>query len=92
VPEVQDFDDFFGRAVHNDVRRANELAGSRHLSGSAKAGEARELFNPFDNRMSDTLRSRWVVFPDVFNSRFNWSDVSVVHRMSLTSEIAGRFG
>jgi hypothetical protein len=39
VPDVQDFDSFFGATVHNHVRRNNEFAGSLHFSGPAKAGE-----------------------------------------------------
>jgi hypothetical protein len=39
VPDVQDFDNFFGGTVHDDVRRANEFAGSLDLSGSPKAGK-----------------------------------------------------
>ena len=77
VPDVQDFDNFFGGTVHNDVRRTDELAGSLHLSGPAKAGEGRELFNPFDNRLSDIPGSGRVVLLDVFNRRF---------------KLAGRFG
>jgi hypothetical protein len=30
VPDVQDFDNFFSGAVHNDVRRADKFAGSFH--------------------------------------------------------------
>jgi len=41
VPDVQDFDNFFGGTEHNHIRRADEFAGSLHFSGPAKAGEGR---------------------------------------------------
>jgi hypothetical protein len=69
VPDVQDFDNFFGGTVHDDIRRADEFAGSRHLSGSAEVGEGRELFDPFDNRLRDISSSGRVVLLDVFYSR-----------------------
>jgi hypothetical protein len=77
VPDVQDFDNFFGG-----------------LSGSAKAREGRQLINPFDKRLSDTPGSGRVVLLDVFKltAASSWSDTSDVHRMSLTSETAGRYG
>jgi hypothetical protein len=70
MPDVQDFDNLFGGTVHNHVRRANQFAGSHHLSGSAKAREGCQLFNPFNNRLSNIASSGWVVLLDVFNSRF----------------------
>jgi len=45
VPDVQDFDDLSSETVNNDVRRADKLAGSLHLFGSAKAGKGRQLVN-----------------------------------------------
>jgi hypothetical protein len=62
---MQDFDNFFGGTVHNDVRRTDEFAGSFHLSGSAKAGEGRQLFNAVDNRLSDIPGGGWIVLLDV---------------------------
>ena len=56
--------------VHNDVRRADEFAGSFHLSGSAKAGEACQLFNAVDNRLRDIPGSGGIVLLDAFNSGF----------------------
>lgn len=70
VPDVQDFDDFFGGTVHNDVRRADEFAGSLHLSGSAKAGEGCQLFNTVDNRLRDIPGSGGIVLLDAFHSGF----------------------
>jgi hypothetical protein len=70
VPDVQDFDNLFGRTVHNDVRRADKLAGSLHLSGAAKAGEGCQLFNAVDNRLSDVLSSGGIVLLDVLNGGF----------------------
>jgi hypothetical protein len=69
VPDVQDFDAFFGGTAHNDVRRADESAGSFHLTGSAKAGEGCQLFNAVDNRLSD-IPSGGIVLLDVFNGGF----------------------
>jgi hypothetical protein len=70
VPDVQDFDDLFGGTVHNYVRRADKLAGSLHLSGSAKAGEGCQSFNAVDNRLSDIPGSGEIVLLDVFNGSF----------------------
>jgi hypothetical protein len=70
VPDVQDFDHFFGGTVHNNVRRADKFAGSFYLSGSAKAGEGCQLFNAIDNRLSDIPGSGGIVLLDAFNSGF----------------------
>jgi hypothetical protein len=70
VPDVQDFNNFFGQTVHHDVRRAHEFARSCDLSGSTKAGKGRELLNPLDNRFSDLLSCCRVVFLDVLNRFF----------------------
>jgi len=70
VPDIQDFDYFIRATVHNDVRRADEFAGSFHLSGSAKAGEACQLFNAVDNRLRDIPGSGGIVLLDAFNSSF----------------------
>jgi hypothetical protein len=70
VPDVQEFDNFFGGTVHNDVRRADEFAGSVYLSGSAKAGEGCQLLNAVDNHLRDTPASGGIVLLDVFNSGF----------------------
>src|ERR1019366_9470421 len=67
VPDVQDFDNFFGGTVHNNVRRADEFAGAFHFSGSAKAGEGCQLFNAVDNRLSDIPGCGWIVLLDAFN-------------------------
>ncbi len=77
MPDVEDFDNFFGGTVHNDVRRTNEFARSSHLAAPAKVGEGRELFNPFDNRLSNIPGSGRIVLLDVSNSLF---------------QLAGRFG
>ena len=66
VPDVQDFDNFVGGTVHNDIGRADEFAGSFHLSGSAKAGEGCQLFNAVDNRLSNTPGCDWIVLLDAF--------------------------
>jgi hypothetical protein len=64
VPDVQDFDNFFGGTVHNHVRRRNEFTGSLHFSGSAKAGEGCQLLNAVDNRLSNILGCVWIVLLD----------------------------
>ena len=70
VPDVQDFDNFFGGTVHNHVRRGDEFAGSLHFSGSAKAREGCQLFNAVDNRLSDIPGCGWIVLLDTFNGGF----------------------
>jgi hypothetical protein len=70
VPDVQDFDNLFGGTVHNDVRRADKLTGSRHLSGSAKGGEGCESFNAVDNRLGNISGSGGIVLLDAFHSGF----------------------
>jgi hypothetical protein len=68
VPDVQDFDNFFGGTVHDHVRRADEFAGPFHFSGSAKPGEGCQLFNAVDNTLSDIPACSWIVLLDAFNS------------------------
>ena len=70
MPDLQDFDNFFGGTVHNHVRRADEFAGSLHLSAPAKAGEGCQLFNAVNNRLRDIPASDGIVLLDVFNSGF----------------------
>ena len=41
-----------------------------HLSGSAKAGEGRQLFNDVDNRLSNIPSGGGIVLLDVFNGGF----------------------
>ena len=67
---MQDFDNFFGGTVYNDVRRTDEFAGSFHLSGSAKAGEGCQFFNAVDNGLSDIPGGGGIVLLDVFDSSF----------------------
>jgi hypothetical protein len=67
VPDVQDFDDLFGGTVHNGVRRADKLAGSLHLTRSAKAGEGCKLLNSVENPLSGIPASGGIVLLDVFN-------------------------
>ena len=67
---MQNFYDLFGGTVHNDIRRAEKLAGSFHLSGPAKAGEGRQLLNAVDNRLSDISSSGRIVLLDVFDGGF----------------------
>ena len=64
---MEDFDNLFGCTVDNDVRRADELARSLHLSGTAKTRECCQLFNAVDNRLSDIPGSCGIVLQDVFN-------------------------
>src|ERR1019366_2123298 len=52
VPDVQNFNNFFGGTVHDNVGRADQFAGSFHLSGSANAGEGCQLLNAVDHRLS----------------------------------------
>jgi hypothetical protein len=70
VPDVQDFDNFFRGTIDDDIRRADEFAGSFHLSGSAKAGKSRQLFNAVDKRLCDIRGGGGIVLLDVFNSGF----------------------
>ena len=77
MPDVQHFDNFFGGPVHNNLRRADQFAGSLHFSGSAKTREVRQFFNTVENRLSDILGRGGTVLPDAFNSGF---------------ELVGRFG
>ncbi len=70
MPDVQDFDNFLGGTVHNNVRRADKFAGSSHLSRPPKAGKIGELFNPFNHALSDIPSSGRIVFLNVFNSHF----------------------
>lgn len=61
VPNVQDFNSFFGGTVHNNVRRADKLTGPSHLSGSSEAGEYRQLLDPVSYRLSDFPRGKGIV-------------------------------
>jgi len=70
VPDVQDFNHFFGGTVHNDIRLADKLAGSLHFSGSSKAGEGCQLFNAVDNRLTDVPGSSGIVLQDAFHGGF----------------------
>jgi hypothetical protein len=70
VPNAQDFDDFFGGTIHNNVRRADKLARSPHLSGPAKAGKGRQPFNAVNNRLGYTTGSSWIVLLDASHSGF----------------------
>ncbi len=72
MPDVQDFGNFFGGTVHNNVRRADQFAGSLYLTGSAKAGEGCQLLNTVDNRLSDIQASGGIVLLDVLNSGFKF--------------------
>lgn len=67
---MQDFDNFFGGTVHNNVRRADKLTGSPHLAGSAKAGEGCELFNAANNCLGDIPGSSGIVLLDMFDGGF----------------------
>ena len=70
MPDVQNFDNFFGGTVDNNVRRADEFASSLHFSGPAKAGEGCQLFNAVDNRLSDVPASGGVVLLNTLDSSF----------------------
>jgi hypothetical protein len=70
VPDVKDFDNFFGVPVHNDVRRADDFAGSLYLSGSPNAREGRQFFYAVDNRLSDIPCGDGIVLLDVRNGGF----------------------
>jgi hypothetical protein len=70
VPDVQDFDNFLGGTVHNDIGRTDQFAGSLHLSGSAKAGKGRQLFNAVENRLSSIPGCSGIVLLDAFHSGF----------------------
>jgi hypothetical protein len=70
VPDVQNFDNLFGGTVHNDVRWADEFAGSLDLSGAAKAGEGRQLFDAVDNSLCDFPGSVGIVLLDSFSRGF----------------------
>ena len=68
MPDVQDFDNFLGVPVHNDVWRTDEFAGSLHLSRSANAGERRQFFDAVDNRLSNIPCGDGAVLLDPLNS------------------------
>jgi hypothetical protein len=70
VPDIQDFNNFVGCTVHDHVRPTDEFAGSLYFSGSAKAGEIRQLFNAFVNGLSEIPGCGWVVLLDVADSGF----------------------
>jgi hypothetical protein len=70
VPDVQDFDNLFGGTVHNDIRRADQLAGSPHLARPAKAGKGCQLFYAVDNRLSDIAGGGGIVFEDAIDCGF----------------------
>jgi hypothetical protein len=70
VPDIQDFDNFFGGTIHDNVTRTDEFAGSFHLSGSAKAGEACQLFNALDERLRNVSGSGGIVLLNVLNGGF----------------------
>jgi hypothetical protein len=61
VPDVEDFDNFFGKPVHNDVRRNNEFAGSSDLAKSAEARKDCQLLHAVDNCLSDIAPSGRIV-------------------------------
>jgi hypothetical protein len=67
---VQDFDNLIVGTVHNDIRRADKLACSLHLSVSAEAGEGCQLFNAVNNRLSDIPCSGGIVLLDGSNGGF----------------------
>jgi hypothetical protein len=92
VPDVQNFDNFFCETVHDNVRRADEFAGSFYLTGSAKAGEGCQLLNAVDNRLRDIPASGGIVLLDVFNSGFKLVGGFGRPPMSLTIETACRYG
>jgi hypothetical protein len=70
VPDVHDFDNLFSGSVHNHVRRADKLAGSLHLSVSAKPREGCQLFNAVNNRLSNIPGSSGTISLDVFSGGF----------------------
>jgi len=70
VPDVEDFDNLFSGTIHNDVRRADNLAGSLYLARAAKAGEGCKLLNAVDNPLSCIPGSGGIVLLDVYNGGF----------------------
>ena len=70
MPDVQDFDNLLGGTVHNDVRRADKLAGSVHFSGPAKAWEGGQLFDSVEDGLNDFLCSGGIVLLDVLHGGF----------------------
>jgi hypothetical protein len=71
VPDAEDFDNLFRGTIHNDVRRADKLAGSLYLAWAAEAGESRQLLNAVDNRLSCIPGSGGIVLLNVYNRSFN---------------------
>jgi hypothetical protein len=67
-----EFQHFLGGTAHDNVGRADQLAGSPYLSGSAKAGESCQLFNAVDNRLCDIPASGGIDLLHVFNSGFKF--------------------
>ena len=42
MPDIEDFDDLIGVAIHHNVRRNDKLASALNLSRPARAGEGGE--------------------------------------------------
>ncbi len=73
MPDVQDFDSFFGVTVHDNVGRADQFAGSLYFTRPAKAGEGRQLFNAAYKRLSNIPASGGIVLLNVFNYGFKFA-------------------
>jgi len=52
MPDIENFDDLVGVAVHHNLRRNDKLASAFDLSRSAQAGKRGELLDAVDNRLS----------------------------------------
>ncbi len=72
MPDVEDFDNFFGGAVHNHVRLTDKLAGSKYFSGAAEAGEGGQLLDPVNNSLSEIPCSGGIVLLDIPNGGFKF--------------------
>jgi hypothetical protein len=67
---MQNFDYFIGVTVHDNVRLANKLSGSFHLSRTAQAWKVCQFLNVVDNCLSDILRGGRIASLDVFNGSY----------------------
>ena len=70
MPDVEDFDYLVGITVHNNVRWADEFAGSFHLPKPSHAGEGCQLFNAVDNGLGGIPCSGGIVLLDAFHGGY----------------------
>ena len=92
VPDIQDFDYFIRATVHNDVRG---LASSRVPFTSPGRPRPGRVANCSMRSITACATFRAAVGLSCWmrlTAASSWSEASVVQRISLTSETAGRYG